>query len=119
MIGKIIGHGAKKRFVIDGKDVTQKEFERHFPDKPIGSGDGLFGWKPLVSDALAVHPRQVKEAREDAARKGLTVEFLKDGRPVFNSRQQRRAYMDAYGFYDRQAGYGDAAPGSTRLARDA
>lgn len=78
-------------------------------------GASLCGWKPLISDALAVHPSQIPEAIEDAKRKGLgEVDFLKDGRPRFNSRGAFNAYLKAYGFFNKDAGYGDVADGTYR-----
>jgi hypothetical protein len=116
MTGRIVGNGKSARYYIDGKQVTKRAFDAAFPDKPIGTGAGLLGWKPLVSDALAVHPNQVKEAIDDARAKGVSVDFKEDGRPVFTSRQQRKEYCKAYGFYDRNAGYGDQADGGPRRA---
>jgi len=75
------------------------------------AGASFRGFRPIKSDALAVHPRQVKEATEDAKKKGVPVDFMPDGRPVFTSRTQRKRYMLAYGFYDKAGGYGDAQPG--------
>lgn len=64
----------------------------------------LVSWgRPVESDALAVHPSQVEEAREDARKKGVPVEFLPDGRPVFTSSRQFREYAKRYGF--RHKGY--------------
>jgi hypothetical protein len=94
------------RYFIDGKEVTKAVFDSHFPDKPIGP-EALVGWKPIVSDALAVHPKQVQEATENAAAKGVPTEFLPDGRPVMRTRAHRKAYLKAYGFRDNDGGYGD------------
>ena len=66
------------------------------------------------SVALAVHPSQVQEAAADAAAKGVPTDFAPDGRPEFRDRKHRASYMRAYGFFDRDAGYGDAAPQSQR-----
>lgn len=114
MKGVIRGHGAKKTWWIDNKEVTKEEFLEFFPDKPldVGDGQGLIGWNKLRSDALAVHPRQIKEAMDDAKKKGVPVDFLSDGRPEFTSREQRANYMRAYGFFDKSGGYGDAMQGS-------
>jgi hypothetical protein len=94
------------RYEIDGKEVSKAQFDAAFPDLPLGPQQVCF-FPPLASDAMAVHPHQVEEAREDARRKGVEVEFLPDGRPVFTSRAQRRAYLKAYRFFDRNGGYGD------------
>ena len=122
MVGIIRGSGAKTRYLIDYKEVTKEIFDAAFPDKPITEGSDLLvsaDWKkPVKSDALAVHPKQVKEAREDAAKKGVPVEFLPDGRPVFRNRQERKQYMNAYGFFDKDAGYSDRADGSAKREVD-
>lgn len=111
--------GKPDRFLVDGKEVTEAEYEAQMvrPAEPFKGCASLIGWKPLVSDALAVHPDQVAEARADALAKGVPVDFLPDGRPVFTSRAQRKAYCKAYGFFDRSAGYGDAAPGQSGLQK--
>lgn len=83
--------------------------------KPRGGKPGLFGgtWRrPLKSDALAVHPKQVKEAMADAAKKGVPTEFSADGSPIFTSARHRKKYCQAYGYFDKSAGYADAGPGS-------
>lgn len=111
--------GKPDRFYLEGKcgsweECTREEYEAACPSQPIGDGSGLIGWKPLASDALKVHPKQIAKAREDAEKKGVPTDFMPDGRPVFRSRQHRASYMKAYGFFDRNAGYGDAADGSFR-----
>lgn len=65
---------------------------------------GIEAWvRPIKSDALAVHPKQVAEAREDAKRKGVPTEFTQDGRPLFTSSRHFREYARKYGF--RHKGY--------------
>jgi hypothetical protein len=112
MKGVIRGHGDKTRWYIDGQEVTEAVFLEAFPDKPIGDGSGLVGWKPIASDALAVHPSQVEEARADAIKKGVPTDFLPDGRPILRTREHRKEYMRRYGYFDKQGTYGDAGPGS-------
>jgi hypothetical protein len=114
MKGRIIfgENGQPDRFILDKKEVTEAEFREQFPYKPIGDGTGLCGFSPITSDALSVHPKQVKEAMEDAAKKGVPTDFLPDGRPILRTRQHRAEYLKAYGYYDRDAGYSDPAPGS-------
>ncbi len=95
-----------EKYYIDGREVSKAEFDEAFPD--IGAGvNSPCHFKPIVSDALAVHPKQVQEATEDAKRKGVPTEFLPDGRPILRTRGHRRAYLRAYGFHDRNGGYGD------------
>lgn len=103
MTGRIIGHGDKTKYMLGNREVTKEEFDQAFPDKPIGNGQGLTSFKPLASDALAVHPSQVSEATEDAKRKGVPTEFMPDGRPVFKSSRHFRDYARQYGF--RHKGY--------------
>lgn len=64
------------------------------------------GW-PLHSDAMAVHPEQIGEARADAIKRGVKTDFDSYGRPILTSRGHRRAYARAYGFFDRNGSYGD------------
>lgn len=101
---KVYGeHGKPDRFYIDGREVTAAEFNKAFPSKPIGTGQGLVGFKPLHSEALAVCPADVPEAMADAKKKGVPVEFDGEGRPVFTSSRQFRQYAKAYKF--RHKGY--------------
>ncbi len=71
------------------------------------------GWKPLASDALAVHPAQIEEVMERNRRHGLYTEYDKEGRPVLKSRDERRRLMhvesEAMGkkIVDHNGGYGD------------
>jgi len=63
---------------------------------------------PLESEACAVHPSQVTEATMDAARNGIPTEFNpRTGGVIFRSKAHRKAYCEHYGYYDRNAGYGD------------
>lgn len=107
MILRIVGEGNKTRYLIDGIEVPKAEADRLFPPRTIGDGSGLSSIKPKASDALAVHPDQVAEAVESAKRKGVPTEFLPDGRPVIRSRAHQKAYLKAYGFHNKDGGYGD------------
>lgn len=102
-------------YLIDGREVTEEEYRRHFPENSELPQNLFFGnhpgaW-PVLSDALGVLPRQIDEARQSAARRGVPTDFSPDGRAIFRSRGHRSAYCKAYGFHDRDGGYGDAAPG--------
>lgn len=63
--------------------------------------------KGLRSEALAVHPDQIAEAREHDKEHGCSVPYDKWGRPVFHSRKKRRDYLKAHGFHDKDGGYSD------------
>lgn len=107
MVGKIVGKLGQERYYLDGRVVSAEQFLAAFPDQPLGGASALVDFKPILSDALAVHPKQVEEARRDALAKGVPTEFLPDGRPVLRSRAHRKAYLRAYRFHDRNGGYGD------------
>lgn len=108
MKGRIVyHHDGTRTCSIDGKEVTEAEWDAAFPPRPLGDGSGLCSCPPNISDGMAVHPRQVGEAAEDARKKGVPTEFLPDGRPVFRSRAHQKAYIKAYGFYNKDGGYGD------------
>lgn len=65
------------------------------------------GW-PLVSEAAAVHPSQIQEARDHNARSGVRpTQYRGDGSPILQDRAHRREYMKAWGIHDRNGGYGD------------
>jgi len=73
----------------------------------LGSIGGCGSW-PLKSDAAGVHPSQIKEATENAAKKGVPTNFdSKTGQAIFESRGHRKKYLKAHGLRDRNAGYGD------------
>ena len=104
---------------LDRAHEAKLEAYRRLADEACGSAGASFvGWRPLASDALAVHPALVVKAVSDARARGVPTDFTGDGRPVFTSRAHRKAYCLAYGFVDRDAGYSDAAPGSTRRFRE-
>ena len=107
MSGVIKGTGEKTTYWLNGVQVSKRVFFRAFPTQGAGTGAGLIGWKELHSDALGVHPEQIQEARENAIEKGVPTEFLPDGRVIFTSRSHRRAYLQAYGYHDKNGGYGD------------
>jgi len=62
----------------------------------------------LASDALAVHPDQIPEARAYDKAHGVPTEYKADGRPIFTGRGHRKAYCKAHGVHDNDGGYGDA-----------
>ena len=86
----------KKRYFICGEEVTADKFyagqEENKPD-----AFGTMNYKqPVVSDALMVHPDQIPEAMAHDKKSGvLGVEYLPDGRPVYNNEGQMRKAMKA------------------------
>ena len=101
MKGLIRGHGEAAHYFLDDREVTREEFFAAFPPVASTSGEGLIGFEPLASDALAVHPRQVAEATELAKERGVPTEFLPDGRPVFTSSRHFRQYAKLHGFFHK------------------
>lgn len=94
-------------YFIDGVEVSLRLFKKHFPDKPIGlSGGQSTGW-PMKSEALAVHPRQLDEARQRAHDAGVPTQFTDTGEPVFTSAAHRKRYCESVNAFDRQGGYSD------------
>ena len=93
-------------YLLDGKEVPAAEYFAHFP--AAESFAGLIpdhhgaGW-PMASDALAVHPDQIAEARESAQKRGVSTDFLPDGRPVFTDPAHRLKYLKRYGFHARNS----------------
>ncbi len=102
MTGRIVGEGDKKRYLLDNREVSKEEFDAAFPDRPIRSGDDIaIGWhKPVISDALAVHPAQIEEARARDKKHGLNVEYLPDGRPILTSQDQKRKMIRSLGYHE-------------------
>ena len=62
---------------------------------------------PLKSEACGVGHDQVAEAQAADIAKGLPANYTKDGRKIFNSASERKKWCEAYGFYDKNAGYSD------------
>ena len=109
MKSKIV-YGRVNRYFIDGKEVTKKEFDRHFPTKikdvlasGILDGHARTGW-PVVSEAMAVPPAQVGKANEIAKRHGINVKYdPKTGNAVIPDQAARRRLMKHNGFFDKDA----------------
>lgn len=67
----------------------------------------ITGAKPLKSDALAVHPRQIEAAIARNKRHGLTsLRYDRRGRPVFTDSGQRRALMKIESVRQMNSAYG-------------
>ena len=97
-------------------DKDQKRVVESDAPAPVGSTESFFlgnnAWAVgHRSDALSVHPDQVNEFNEDPTSKGFTgIAWEPDGTYVANSRQQHNRWMKLNGYYNRDGGYGDAAP---------
>ena len=108
MKGVIRGSGENTVYLQEGQQVSREEFFAAFPAQKAAAGPvSLLGWKPIFSDARAVHPDQVQEARSRNLRHGVNVDYLPDGRAVLDSRQKRKALLKLEHCHDRSGGYGD------------
>ncbi len=63
--------------------------------------------KPKASIALKVARRQIPEAMAMDKKKGVRVDYSKTGMPLFESRAHQAKYLKAYGYFNRDGGYGD------------
>lgn len=95
------------QYFLDGVRVSKRLYDAALPDaEGIPAGPPLKGW-PLVSNAAAVHPRQVEEAKALDRKKGVPTEYTPAGQPVLRDRAHRKRYLKAHGLRDNEAGYGD------------
>lgn len=58
---------------------------------------------PMQSLAAGVHPNQVREASEEAARRGVPTDFARNGDAIFRSADHRRKFLRAHGMIDRSS----------------
>lgn len=109
-----------KRHFIDGRPATQAEVDAAFPAKPLGvpmhGGNTSSAW-PLYSDALAVHPSQIEQARARNRKRGVAVDYLPDGRAILTDRGARRDLMKLEGVHDNHGGYGDDTGSGSPIER--
>jgi hypothetical protein len=101
-------------YKVNGKEMTPEEFRAgggkiHELAEGTVALDSLKAW-PVHSDALGVHPTQVKDAVAFYKSKGVHVEFDRACRLIMRDRAHRNEVLRASGFHDRNAGYGDRAP---------
>ncbi len=109
--GKVVyKRDGTKRYEIDGREVTERQFKRAFPsrlDLAQGAMPHMAASYNLRSEALAVAKEQIPEAAEFAKKRGVPTAFDQIGRPIFTSRDHRRKYMKIHGHFDKDGGYGD------------
>ena len=74
------------------------------------SRSGKKNW-PMRPESLAVNPEDAAHATADAAKEGVPTYFdPKTGCPEIRNQKHYKQYCEAYGFYKRNAGYGDPVP---------
>jgi len=65
---------------------------------------------PYNSYSLGVSESEIPEMMEFDRRNGVETTYNRDGEPEMRSPRHRRAYAEAHGFFDRNAGYSDPCP---------
>jgi hypothetical protein len=77
------------------------------------------GHWPMASESMAVRPEQIATAQAKLREKGVQTEYEVCrnskgvevcARPILRDRSHKKAHMRALGWYDGDAGYGDASP---------
>ncbi len=91
-------------------DDVLRVFHRDMAAEHGGAKFGPSGRWPILSDALAVHPDEIKDAKAYAASRGVKVEFAPGGECILESRAHRKDVCGAFDVFDKDAGYGDRAP---------
>jgi hypothetical protein len=99
-------------FGKEPKSITRegKKFKRDLAAEWRGQPSQAGEW-PILSDAVGVHPDQVKEAEAHARKHGVPTDFTPDGRAVLRDKAHRKAYCELIEHYDRNGGYGDPQQG--------
>lgn len=100
----------KPVYSLDGKRVSQRKVRKMFQPVSNGTATGLIGFRPLASEALAVHPDDIPAAMERDRKHGIYCNYDAEGRPILTSRQERARMIRSLNLFDRDAGYGDPAP---------
>lgn len=83
----------------DGKAGVRDHKAEFAPGKQIKAA-----W-PIHSRALAVHPRQIKKAKEYARERGVNVDFDGKGQPILETPAHRRDYMSIRKVHDLDSFY--------------
>lgn len=104
----------------NGRVVTEEELDQLVPKKknwldgPAMAANTYTEHDPLISDALGVMPRQVKEMRETLEKEKIPgVAILDNGQARITSRRGRNQLMALYEkmrgnkYHDIDGGFGD------------
>lgn len=100
----------KATYFVNGGPVTKAEYDGLLPDKPIAVPLAAHtpGCWPMTSEALAVHPDQVKEANLRNKKAGVAARYEEGtGACVIPDRKDRQKLLKLEGYHDKSAGYGD------------
>lgn len=104
------GASGKERYFIDGKQVTQEQFDAAFAaeraalpqvaDDPDAEGNRPWT-RPILSNALGYHPRQVPAARAHFEKLGLDPQKVQDsGKVALTGMNDRRKVLKRMGMHD-------------------
>jgi len=104
----------KYKHRINGKWVSQEEWDAH-PKHGMHPAAVRQRADPQMSLTFAFTRAQAKHERELDAKEGVpSTEYRKDYkgrfRPVWEGRTHAAKWQKARGYYNRDAGYGDAQP---------
>lgn len=114
---KSVGDGDRERFFVDGRQVERDEYDRLMAEERAALPqieedpelEGSRPWsRPLVSTALAYHPRQVQAAREHFEKNGLSGQLIQEnGKVALPDRAIRRQVNRLNKMHDNDGGYSD------------
>lgn len=80
------------------------KYSRCYQAEQSGMDLGDAGW-PMRCEASAISPDQIPEMREWNAKRGISVDYDRLGRPEFRDRTHRSKCLKAWGYHDRDGGY--------------
>lgn len=108
----VYGRLGPVRWYINDVEVTEEEYNKRFPPKPIEEiGVPMAAapsiWQDHTSIALAVHPDQVAEATARNIRHGIRVTYDEEGTAHIPDRAERKKLLALEGMHDNSGGYGD------------
>ena len=102
----------KVTYKIDGKEVSEKEYERLRKSRGIYGGAtrariarGKQVKFPVYNDALGIHPKQKAQFEARNALHGTNVKYTNDGRAIIESETQLKRQMKLDGRIDRKGYY--------------
>lgn len=108
----VYGPGGRKRFFIDGDEVSPEEYARTvhpwkikdlLAKSAVVGGLQPSGW-PVLSEGMAVGLRQIDEAEARNKRAGCSVKYCrKTGRAILHDAAQKKQLMRIEGMFDKDA----------------
>jgi hypothetical protein len=104
----IKGKVGKERYYIDGREVTRRAYERAMEaEKPALFREGYATggqqpscWPMTHTRGLACHKSQVKAMNERNAKRGCSVTYAPDGKPIIPDRGEYRRVLEIEGMHN-------------------